>query len=109
MSNLPKIFMIGWEFPPHNSGGLGIACAGLTGALACEQIPQVFVLPKQLPIDTAYVEIVSPNNPYFKQVHINLPIFPYGGITREQRLYLKKRNLDCTKIWLMKPMFMLIW
>ena len=25
--------MIGWEYPPHNSGGLGVACQGLTEAL----------------------------------------------------------------------------
>src|SRR5688572_11558212 len=28
-----KVLMLGWEFPPHISGGLGIACHGLTAAL----------------------------------------------------------------------------
>lgn len=38
--------MLGWEFPPHISGGLGTACAGLTQALENEQIEVLFVVPK---------------------------------------------------------------
>lgn len=38
--------MFGWEFPPYISGGLGIACAGLTQALEKEQIEVLFVVPK---------------------------------------------------------------
>ena len=29
-----RILMLGWEYPPHISGGLGTACQGLTEALA---------------------------------------------------------------------------
>jgi len=29
-----KALMLGWEFPPHISGGLGTACFGLTQGLA---------------------------------------------------------------------------
>ena len=29
-----RILMLGWEYPPHISGGLGTACEGLTTALA---------------------------------------------------------------------------
>ena len=28
-----RVMMLGWEFPPHISGGLGTACLGLTRAL----------------------------------------------------------------------------
>jgi len=42
-----KVLMFGWEFPPHNSGGLGTACLGLARALADESrgIDLTFVLP----------------------------------------------------------------
>jgi len=40
--------MFGWEFPPHNSGGLGTACFGLTRALADEGTDIIFVLPKKI-------------------------------------------------------------
>ncbi|MCA9373150.1 glycosyltransferase family 4 protein [Candidatus Woesebacteria bacterium] len=40
-----NIFMIGWEYPPHNSGGLGVACDGLTRALAAQNTNIFFTLP----------------------------------------------------------------
>lgn len=40
--------MFGWEFPPYNSGGLGVACKGLAQALAAQNNQVIFVLPRQL-------------------------------------------------------------
>ena len=37
--------MLGWELPPHNSGGLGVACYHLSKALADEGISIDFVVP----------------------------------------------------------------
>ncbi len=37
--------MLGWELPPHNSGGLGVACYHLSKALAIEGASIDFVLP----------------------------------------------------------------
>lgn len=42
------VFMIGWEFPPHNSGGLGVACQGLTRGLLEQGQPVVFAMPQML-------------------------------------------------------------
>lgn len=41
-----KILTFGWEFPPHISGGLGIACHGLTSALLKQGEDVIFVVPK---------------------------------------------------------------
>jgi glycogen(starch) synthase len=41
-----KTFMLGWEFPPFISGGLGTACYGLTKAMDALGIKVTFVLPK---------------------------------------------------------------
>jgi len=41
-----KTFMLGWEFPPYISGGLGTACYGLTKAMDKLGIKVTFVLPK---------------------------------------------------------------
>ena len=41
-----KIFMIGWEYPPNITGGLGIACQGLAFSLAKKGIPVQFLVPK---------------------------------------------------------------
>lgn len=40
-----KILMLGWELPPHNSGGLGVACYHLSKALALKGASIDFVLP----------------------------------------------------------------
>lgn len=40
-----KILMLGWELPPHNSGGLGVACYQLCKSLASKGADIDFVLP----------------------------------------------------------------
>lgn len=40
-----KLLMLGWELPPHNSGGLGVACLQMAKALAQEGALIDFVLP----------------------------------------------------------------
>ncbi|MFN9786446.1 MAG: glycosyltransferase family 4 protein [Planctomycetia bacterium] len=39
-----KVLMLGWEFPPHISGGLGTACHGLTRGLSQQGVDVVFVV-----------------------------------------------------------------
>lgn len=41
-----RVLMLGWEFPPDISGGLGTACAGLVGGLAEHGVATTFVLPR---------------------------------------------------------------
>ena len=43
-----RILMLGWEFPPYISGGLGTACRGLTDAMRRLQARILFVLPKAI-------------------------------------------------------------
>jgi len=45
-----RVFMLGWEFPPFISGGLGTACYGLTRAMDRLGIRITFVLPKVRPL-----------------------------------------------------------
>jgi glycogen synthase len=57
-----RILMLGWEFPPFISGGLGTACYGLTKALDRLGHEVVFVLPK--PVDrshTSHIRLLSPD------------------------------------------------
>jgi glycogen(starch) synthase len=56
-----KIFMLGWEFPPFISGGLGTACYGLTKAMDQLGIEVVFVLPKAVKSQFAtHVKMLTP-------------------------------------------------
>jgi len=57
-----KVFMLGWEFPPFISGGLGTACYGLTKAMDQLGIEVVFVLPKAITSQFAtHVKLVAPS------------------------------------------------
>src|SRR5438270_12970962 len=56
-----RVFMLGWEFPPFISGGLGTACYGLTKAMSSLGTDIIFVLPR--PVSTPFsthVRLVSP-------------------------------------------------
>lgn len=46
-----KILMLGWELPPHNSGGLGVACYHLSKAIALQGTSIDFVVPYSAPHD----------------------------------------------------------
>ena len=50
-----SVLMFGWEFPPHNSGGLGTACEGLTRALDARGARVIFVLPKRVGVKADFV------------------------------------------------------
>lgn len=52
-----KILMLGWELPPHNSGGLGVACYQLCKALAKKQVDIEFVLPYTAEHDVDFMTI----------------------------------------------------
>ena len=53
--------MLGWEFPPCISGGLGTACAGLTGAMARHGAKILFALPRV--VGSEYDEAFLAPNP----------------------------------------------
>lgn len=56
--------MLGWELPPYNSGGLGVACYQLCKALSKKRIEIEFVLPYRhdKPVDFMKVTAAHPQN-----------------------------------------------
>lgn len=58
-----RIFMLGWEFPPFISGGLGTACYGLTRAMDQLGMEVMFVLPKMIESKYAtHVKMLTPDS-----------------------------------------------
>lgn len=56
-----RVCMLGWEYPPHMSGGLGTACAGLTTALARHGVEILFVVPHMFGTERAeHMRLVDP-------------------------------------------------
>lgn len=91
------VLMLGWEFPPFVSGGLGTACYGLTRAMSRRGDQVLFVLPgpANIGFSAAYEAQGAPGseggmrmpdfeNVCFHGIDVNLGD-PYGRITRGAR------------------------
>ncbi len=66
-----KILMLGWELPPHNSGGLGVACLHLSKSLAKMGADIDFVVPYEAEHHLKHMRVLS-------ALKID-PLFRYGG------------------------------
>lgn len=51
--------MFGWELPPYNSGGLGVACYGLTKGLSRQGVPVAFALPRRMHVHVPFMKLLS--------------------------------------------------
>jgi glycogen synthase len=112
--------MLGWEFPPFISGGLGTACYGLTKAMDQLGLQITFVLPKIVESRYAtHVKLLSPctkiPTSYFRYSNltnvkfhtINSPLQPYTSAEFyqkqiEETLRLKRQQYGETTISLDK-------
>ena len=57
-----KVLMLGWEFPPHISGGLGVACEGLTSALIkTDEVLIHFVIPRAPEVEKPNLTVQGAN------------------------------------------------
>ena len=82
-----KILMLGWELPPHNSGGLGVACYHLSKALAQRGASIDFVLPYTAKYDDIdFLNIYSATE--LPPFHGDKTLNSYGGGA------VTARNLD---------------
>ena len=66
--------MLGWELPPHNSGGLGVACFQLCKSLAKNNVDIEFVLPYKTDQENDFMKIHSttPMNYTKLKHHLNV-------------------------------------
>jgi glycosyltransferase involved in cell wall biosynthesis len=56
-----SVIMLGWEYPPNITGGLGTACEGLTKALSQNGLDIQFVIPKVFGDETSsHMNLVEP-------------------------------------------------
>ncbi len=81
-----NILMLGWELPPHNSGGLGVACYHMSKALAFQGAQIDFVVP----YSAQHPEID------FMNIHSATPLSPlerYGLGAYDSKLLIE-RNLS---------------
>ncbi len=75
--------MLGWELPPHNSGGLGVACLNMAKALSHEGVKIDFVVPYKAEHEKIkFMKILH-------ATHLD-PIYRYGGGSYES-LHLEEK------------------
>ena len=69
-----KVLMLGWELPPFNSGGLGVACFQLCKSLAKNNVDIEFVLPYKTDQSNEFMTIASTSPKSFSELkhHINV-------------------------------------
>jgi len=61
-TRLPRVLMLGWEFPPIINGGLGVACHDLSAALS-ERAEVTMIVPRSQPgFKVKKVNLVGVNN-----------------------------------------------
>lgn len=80
-----RILMFGWEYPPHNSGGLGVACQGITRALFERGHEVIFVMPKKLDVSSPWARFVFAERPGSVEYVINSPLTPYITSSKYRR------------------------
>lgn len=78
----PSVLMIGWEYPPHNSGGLGVACEGLTQALAANHTRVYFTLPYRHSQPLEHVHLIECYDPSWGETDDQPPFFAYSGVPK---------------------------
>lgn len=70
--------MFGWEFPPYNSGGLGVACLGLTHALSKLGLDVIFVMPKKMDVSAPWAKLVFAGESSLDVRAFNSPLRAYA-------------------------------
>lgn len=69
-----KVLMLGWEFPPYNAGGLGIACEGLAKSFVEQGMEVTFIMPNApLQAKSDFCKLIVANNHEIKtEIHPKL-------------------------------------
>jgi glycogen(starch) synthase len=84
-----KILMLGWELPPHNSGGLGVACYQLCKALSKKGADIEFILPYTADHNIEFMKVNAAHPQDVKEIL-------KSGIAYDSYKYIKN---DGTEEW----------
>ena len=109
-----RVFMLGWEFPPFISGGLGTACYGLTKAMNQLGMEVIFCLPKNVDDEyTTHVRLLNPaslssdpifdiselTNVSFRTIHTLLKPYSTADVYQQQiEEVVKEKQQRCNHI-----------
>ncbi len=107
--NGTRVLMIGWELPPHNSGGLGVACAGLAQALAQDGCHLAFTLPFDFDEQIDYMDVIDcahsswSANGYQNHQPQQPPFSAYQAISPSTPIHYRKKHRALSSYDFPKP------
>ncbi len=76
-----KVLMLGWELPPHNSGGLGTACYGLCKSLAKNNVDIEFIVPYKADHNIDFMKVTA-------AIPIGVSHIQKGGVAYDSSKYV---------------------
>lgn len=92
MEQKPKVLMFGWELPPYNTGGLGVACYGMAKGLSLQGVPIAFALPKQLNVNVPFMQVLSHDLQGVEITAINSLLEAYTNETHYTQTVINSQN-----------------
>jgi glycosyltransferase involved in cell wall biosynthesis len=92
--------MLGWEFPPHISGGLGTACAGIARGLAAAGVEVTFVVPRAHgDEDSGSTRVIGANQVAIRESAADARRAPTAAATRAPRELEAPRAAVSDRVW----------
>ncbi len=90
-----RVLKLGWEFPPHSYGGLGVACHGLVHGLTQNDVEVLLVLPRHQSHSIKHCRIITTDNATLTRTYvINSLLQPYITSHEYQAKYHKNPQAD---------------
>ncbi len=86
--------MIGWELPPHNSGGLGTACAAMADALVRDGYNLKFTLPYLAKDTQTNYDVVDCSHASWSQIFPDYALSkpPFHAYSNHKKLQINGKN-----------------
>jgi len=90
------VLKLGWEFPPHHKGGLGVACEGLVNGLTHHGINVILLLPRAKKRKRKNCKIIPLYDTSLTVLSVDSSLYEYSSY-KDERLtsYRKKENERC--------------
>ncbi len=82
-----RVLTFGWDYPPHTTGGLGMACQSLTHELAQEGVEVLFVLPRSQPVSGGNRFIFADVEKNVRVREVSSSVAPYHGTNSRVDVY----------------------
>lgn len=92
-----KVLMFGWELPPFNSGGLGVACYEMAQSVAKKNTAITFVLPRRQNVKASFMNIAFTDDHRLHSKGMNIK-YKEVDVSLSPYLTAKKYNEERKKL-----------